>query len=375
MNNYKDMLTEINPSKSNEMLADSVVAQTQIIKRKNFRNTFIIMVVAVAFAGFTITAGAVSGWDFSAVARYFFGGSQIVAEGMHDEINYTIVENTFEDLSFEVTGLYVDDMTIMLSFVVSSDEPIFDDNYSFSLWSDPNRIIFDHSQEKWLKCEWQQSRTYDSLYKQTILYKLYYIDGEIIEGNEYSINFPRAEFFGGEGDYPVSRPLQGYVEIKFAIDKLALMNSITTNPDFLLDNGNVVNEVRINPFNIFIHAEGETNFEIDVCNYLSLVDADGNEIKLHHLWDDVFDKDGRLLRFKTVDGIITVLPLLEPFGTAYDGPIYDEAGNEVIFLYRGVNTRSEDSKKTLIVELLAYSVLDVNDISAIILYGEKIPLR
>jgi len=374
MNNYKDMLTEINPSKSNELLADSVVEKTQIIKRRNFRNTFVVMVVIVALAGFTITAGAVSGWDFSALARYFFGGSQIAAEGMHDEISYTIIENTFEDLSFEVTGLYADDMAIMLSIEVSSDEPFFDGDYSFNLWPDMKNILFDHSLDKWVDCEWQLSGFFDSVYKQTFLYKLYFIDETILEGNEYSIAFSRAEFFSGI-DLPGNRFLQGRVEIKFAIDKLALMNSITATPDFQLDNGNVVNEIKVNPFNIFIFAEGQTHFEIDVCNYLSLVDIDGNEIKLHGSWDDVFDKDGRLLRFKTIDGIITVLPLLEPFGTVYTGPLYDEAGNEVIFLYRGVNARSEDLQKSLIVELLAYNVLDVNDISAIILYGEKIPLR
>jgi len=374
MNNYKDLIDGINPTINSETLADAVVAKTQIIKRKKYRNTCALIITLSILMGFTITAGAVSGWDFFPVARFFFGGSQIAAEGMHDEINYTIVENTFNDLSFEVTGLYADDMTIMLSFEVSSNEPFFDDNYSFNLWPDLNKILFDHSFDKWVNCQWQLSSSFDSVYKQTFLYKLFYIDETILEGNEYSIAFSRAEFFSGI-DLPGARSLQGHVEMKFEINKLALMNSITAIPDFLLDNGNVVNEVKVNPFNIFIFAEGQTHFEIDVCNYLSLVDIGGNEIKLHNLWDDVFDKDGRLLRFKTIDGIITVLPLLEPFGTAYDGPIYDEAGNEVIFLYRGVNTMSEDSQKSLKVELLAYNVLDVNYISAIILYGEKIPLR
>jgi len=374
MNNYKDILAGIDPSISNESLADSVVEKTQIIKRRSFRNTIVVMAVVVALAGFTITAGAVSGWDYSVFARYFFGGSQIVAEGMHDEINYTIVENTFENLSFEVTGLYADNMTIMLSIEVSSDEPVFNDDYSFNLWPEPNRVIFDHSLEKWVKCQWEQSSTFDSQYKRTILYKLYYIDEEIIEGNEYSINFPRAEFFS-DPDSSGNHFLQRRVEIRFAIDKLALMNSISASPDFLLDNGNVLNEVRVNPFNIFIIADGQTHFGNDVCDYLSLVDADGNEIKLHDSWYDIFDKDGRLLRFKYVDGIIVVLPLLDPFPTVYTGPIYDEAGNEIIYLYRGVSTMSEDTQKSLKVEILAYNVFDVRDISAIILYGEKIPLR
>jgi len=373
MNNYKDLIDGINPTINSETLADAVVAKIQIIRRKKFRKTCALIITTSILMGFTITAGAVSGWDYPAVARYLFGGSQIVADGMHDEINYTIVENTIEGITFKITGLYVDDMTIMLSIEASSEEPIFDENYSFSLLPDMDKILFDHSLDEWISCWWQQSSTYNSdLYKRTLQYRLFYIEEPILEGNEYSIVFPRAQSYAGP-DYPENRYLQGRVEIKFTVDKLALMNSITVNPDVLLDNGNTIDEIRINPFNIFISANGQTVFNNDVHDYLSLVDMGGKEIKLNDT-QRIFDQDGQGLFFKTEDGIIIVRSLAD-FDSVYTGPLYDESGNEVILFYNGVFGGSEGSSKQLKVDIYAYSVIDVNNLSAIIVDGVKIPLK
>ena len=99
---------------------------------------------------------------------------------------------------------------------------------------DITQDMFDYSLDKWVDCQWQLSSSFNSVYKQTFLYKLFYIDETILEGNEYSIAFSRAEFFSGI-DLPGIRSLQGHVEMKFEINKLALMNSITVTPDVELD--------------------------------------------------------------------------------------------------------------------------------------------
>jgi len=373
MNNYKELITGINPAINSETLADAVVAKTQIIKRKKYRKTCTLIITIFVLMGFTITAGAVSGWDYSAVARYFFGGSQIVADGMHDEINYTIVENTIEGITFEITGLYVDDMTIMLSIEASSEKPVFGDNYVFRFWPGLDEILFDHSLDKWISCRWQQSSSYNpDLHKRTILFKLYYIDEPILEGNEYSINFSRNNPYPGP-DHPEDLPMRGRLEIKFAVDKLALMNSITVNPNIELDNGNTIDEIRINPFSIVISANGQKGFNHDVHDYLSLIDMDGNEIKLNEP-HRIFDKDGERLAFKTEDGIIITRPLSN-WDSVYTGPLYDEAGKEAILFWDGIFTENVDSLQKLKVDIYAYSVINVNNLSAIILYGEKIPLR
>ena len=373
MNSYKDLITGINPTISNETLADAVVAKTQIIKQKKFRNACVLMIAIVALAGFTITAGAVNGWDYSTIARYFFGGNQIVVDGMHDEVNYTIVENAIEGFTFEITGLYADDMNIMLSIELTSEKPVFGDNYSFMLWPDKDKTLFDHSLDKWISCNLSQSSSYNhDLYKRTILCKLYYIEEPILEGNEYSIAFSRAQFFGP--DHLESHSLPGRVEIKFAIDKLALINSITVNPNILLDNGYTIDEISINPFNISISATGpKKEFHHDVEDYLSLVDMDGNEIKLNPL-KNIFDKDGQRLKFKENDGVIITVHLLD-FDSVYNGPIYDETGNEIIFIYYGVRTGIKESQRLLKVDLYEYNPIDVNNLSAIIIFGEKIPIR
>jgi len=374
MNNYKKLITSISPAINSETLADAVVAKTQIIKRKKYRKTCTLIITIFVLMGFTITAGAVSGWDYSAVARYFFGGSQIVAEGMHDEINYTVVENTIQGITFEITGLYVYDMTIMLSIEASSQEP-FDENSTLKLWPERDKALFDHSLDEWISCRWSLSGSYGSdMYKRTLLYKLDNIEEPIPEGSEYSIVFTQAEFYI-DPDFPGNRAVQGRVEIKFAIDKLALMNSITINPNVELDNGNIIDEIRINPFNIFISANGQTGFDNhDVHEYISLVDIDGKEIKLTPL-SYIYDKDGRWLKFNNENGIITVIQRLEDFPVAYTGPIYDEDGNEITYIYDGTRSEVEGSSKRLQIDIYAYNIIDVNNLSAIILYGEKIPIR
>jgi len=242
------------------------------------------------------------------------------------------------------------------------------------LWPDRDKTLFDHSLDEWISCSLSQSSSYNpDLYKRTILCKLYYINEPILEGNEYSIILSRNNPYPGP-DNLENWSSQGRVEIKFAVSKLALMNSITINPDVLLDNGNIINEISINPFHIFVSANGQTTFHHDVHKYISLVDTDGNEIKLSPL-NYYYDKDGRWLKFKNENGIITLIPFLEEFPVAYTGPIYDEDGNEITLIYDGTKGGQLDSAITLKIDIYPYNTIDVSNLSAIIINGEKIPLR
>jgi len=90
MNSYNEILSEINPTLSDKALTEAVVKKTHIRNRAKVKNICITAIVAGLLAGMTITAGAISNWDYSVIARFFFGGSENVVEGMHDEIRYQI---------------------------------------------------------------------------------------------------------------------------------------------------------------------------------------------------------------------------------------------------------------------------------------------
>jgi len=386
MSNYIEMFDGIKPGKSNEALADAVVSRVQIRQRVKFRNTLVAVVIAVSLMGVTITAGAVNDWDYTAIARFFFGEDDIVVEGAHDVINYNIVENTIEGVNFEIAGLYADDLSILLAIEVTADEPIFGDDLSIVLWPGSGKTLFNHTLDKWVRCDWQQSsNSYTSEYTRTIIYRLTDIDGSINEGDEFTISFTRLEWLGS---YENTRTLPVRIEIRFVVDKLALVNAVTVYPDVLLDNGNTITKVSINPFAVSIYSEGpeplapwSNPFE-DVTNHVSFININGKELRIHNATIDIFDGDGNKLGFINGGGALRIIQVIEADENsnwfiigAYHGAIYDIEGNEVFYISDGAKGGWVDGEATLSLKISAINVLDVRNLAAVVYDGVVIPLE
>jgi hypothetical protein len=361
------MLDHIQPVSSNEAFADAVFERVKKRKRiKTYRMITTILIVTILL-GLTITAGATTGWDYTAVARYFFGDAVIVREGMHDEINFTIVENTFDVFTFEVIGLYADETSILLAMSVIADDPIFNNRQYPSLWP-AGRSLYDHSSERLVRCYWTATTSVISDNELIIVNEFTVIDGIISGGKEYSVLFDRIEWSGG-----LNNDLTGRVELRFLVNELALENSVTVFPNIVLSNDNILIEAHINPFFINLLFEGSDIPKADqVLDNIAFIDNDGDEINITAAFSGLFDADGNKLGITRQGAVI-----VDAGGNAdsYEGKIYDANGNAVSLIADSVRvTDYQDERYSVIIHIEPFTALNIRNIAAIVYDDIVIPL-
>jgi len=222
-------------------------------KRVYAPRKLIAAALAATLFTLTITAGAVTNWDYGAVARYFFGGSENVVEGSHKEINYEVISNTFEGLSFEVVGLYADSESLLVAVEITAEELVFEiDNDDFL------RILVDVDKTNFLPDSHVYGTFPTIVNANTVFITFHFpvLEDKIEVGNEYIIPIDEIRKYQlPAGIYNVFLP--GQADIKVVIDKLATQNLIHVYPNVTLESGNVLTEVKINPFNIRLHFDGE----------------------------------------------------------------------------------------------------------------------
>jgi hypothetical protein len=277
MNNYKEMLNGITPAISDEALANAVMEKTRGIRRARVRAVSITAIVMAVLMGMTITAGAISDWDYPAVARFFFGGRQNVVDGMHNEINFVVdgLQNDFENVAdipitnytIEVTGLYVDSKSILISMDFIADKPTFEvkgeASYQLIIPDDfHSNFLFNNSSNTWVSHNFSGiDVNVESEYVINVLYRLNHLSEEAEKGTVYTMVFSGINEWRGEinqnGENVYSRLIgTGETLIKFSIDKTASDNLVIVYPNVELDNGNVVTEIRIDPFKVTLFFDG-----------------------------------------------------------------------------------------------------------------------
>jgi len=281
MNRYNEILSKIDPTISDRSLADTVIKKANIRKRAALQKLIIAVIVAGLLTGMTITAGAISNWDYPAIARFFFGGSKNVVEGMHNEMRYQVVvdSNKINDensvtgsikgsgFSIELTGLYADEKSILIAFDIIADEPVFEmisiseRGGSLGSGAGNNGYFFNNTLDLW-EPTYSISKSYRSnggnLAK--AVYRITRLSNDVKVGNVYTLMFYGIELFLGtedNGDHILSNPIgNGPVEINFVIDTLAMGNNLTVYPGITLENGNIITEMYVSPFAILLHFDG-----------------------------------------------------------------------------------------------------------------------
>jgi len=331
----------------------------------------------VTLMGATITAGAVSGWDFTVIARYFFGGNEVLAEGVHDEINYSIVQNHLEGTTIEVVGLYADETSILVAFEINAEDPAS----TFREFNFPRpqagRYLFDNSSEKWINCSWRLDSFGHADNKRTIVYELTEISAPVVEGNDYTIIFPTFSWYGFDPNLKENRTMYEGVEIRFMIGKPTMVNAVKAYPGILFDDGNTLTELTITPFSLTLSFDGPVSRRLDFDNVntnFSLLDKDGKEISLSALFD-TYDRHGNrvwvylgMIEFKAevlIDGLML----------DYEGPIFDKDGNEIGAFVQGIISKSSDEESTVVLQFAHVGLLDIRSIGTVVFDGVVIPLE
>jgi len=274
MNNYKDIVDNIKPTTSDDDFMTSVMVRSQKRKISYTRKLSVTFVVVIGLMALTITAGAVNDWDYAALIRNIFNNNPVVIDSMDNDVNYEIVSNTFDGLSFEISAVYADMEALFLIVNITSDEPLFNESHEISVAATGPLRLGDGF-KGWPEFALSQFSYYviNEYHLVTAMYFVDPVDREtfpvfadhvpaylesvihykdvITSGRYFSI------LFDGDDEnvsFPVSN---GRAEIRFTVDAIDEQNVLLLNPDVMLDNGIVLDEIRINPFSITIRYSGD----------------------------------------------------------------------------------------------------------------------
>lgn len=111
INRIYDKITP--PMSSEEVTARVLERAAKTGRKRSFRPMAAAAAVAVTFCAATVAAGAANDWDYLGFFKNIFGEK---AQTMSENIisNAEILENTFEDVSFEVAAAAADPTTLMI---------------------------------------------------------------------------------------------------------------------------------------------------------------------------------------------------------------------------------------------------------------------
>ncbi|MCL2077760.1 MAG: hypothetical protein FWH08_05055 [Oscillospiraceae bacterium] len=282
---HKRVLNTLETPKSNKNEKGKAIT----MKRKVLR---FAAVTAGALIALTITAGAVSGWNYSELINNLFGNNQNLLENMQGEINYEVVTNTFEGVDFEISALYADSESIFLAIDVLSEESLFGNNYAgYGVAMDMSGAIFYDEPLGGSEALMNGEAVWNSL-----LRNVYVVDENIITILEFSTNTEGISageqytvFINGitaigylneddEYDYDT---INGQAEIKFIIGKTVNDNLIVLYPEIMLESGSVLEKLIVNPFAVCFYFTGlEDNVFTFEQNSIYIKTKDGEMINM-----------------------------------------------------------------------------------------------
>ena len=283
MSTYTDLIDDIEPKSSDDAVIASVLEKYRIVKRKKIRNLTVSAFIITIFMAMTITVGAVNEWDYTAVLQRVFNNNPIVAESMKNEINYRVVNNTYDGITFELTGLYADDESLFLVVDITSEKPVFNEQpFQVRGGSLPSTLAlisgatgseivhypgFSHN-----------DFSYYFIDEKHILAVTFFSEpvwGEdhgFISGDSNVFPFPDAvadgrEFvlFFGDTNYNMNTkeynglPLivKGSAELRFTVEEINKQDVILIYPDVPLRDVAVLKELKITPFSFLARFEGD----------------------------------------------------------------------------------------------------------------------
>ena len=281
MSTYTDLLDDIEPKSSDEAIIASVLEKNRILKRKKVRNLAASVVALTLFMAMTITVGAVNDWDYTAVLQRVFNDNRIVADSMETEINYRVINNTYDGIDFELIGLYADDDSLFLVVEITSEKPVFKEPlhtiggrniHSLALLSERSgsevmqRPDFEVNEFNFYVID--ETRIIAvTFYTETFLNdipagithssEVFPFSEAIATGREFTLLFGDAFSDPFTRDYlglPIG--VDGGAELRFTVDEIHKQDVIMLYPDVPLRSVAVLKELKITPFGFLARFEG-----------------------------------------------------------------------------------------------------------------------
>jgi len=324
MNTYVELLDEIVPSSSDEDIVTAVLNKSSKIKRRRTRSIGISIITLVILTSMTITVGAVNDWDYAAFLRNIFNNNQIVADSIEHDANYRVINNTYDGLTFEMTGLYTDDESLFLLVEITSGKPIFNNSYlargsitsSLCIVSeaadseiaqfldfkvnDFNYYLIDETRivavTFFTEPAWDGGPVFTADVSNSSSFR-----EAVVSGREFSLLFGDVSLSDMFGQSLGGLPLRdGGAELRFKIDAFAEKNVLTMYPEIQFGNDTILKELRITPFSFRAYFSGNARELGDGFSYsydygyttdISIVMNDGEVKPL-----EILNNGGGLLR-------------------------------------------------------------------------------
>jgi hypothetical protein len=226
----------------------------------------------------TITVGAVNEWDYAKLLRSVFSDNQIVADSLDNDANYRVVNNTYDDFTFELSGLYADNESLFIVVEIISATPAFNEpltewggnlnsvyllsessgseiaqvlsfnmsSFNFYVIDETRKVAVIHYTEP----SWDEAFTDSSV---NLLSNTFPFLKAVEEGREFTILFGDASYSGPCSQTFSGLPLKGGgAEVRFTIDALSMQEAIIMQPGLTLERNVVVEEIRITPFSYLV---------------------------------------------------------------------------------------------------------------------------
>lgn len=339
MNDIKQLYDNIVPNGSDEEFIHAVKVKAERPRRKRASG---IALAAAAALTLTLSAGAAAGWDYTAVFNSFFRNNDAIITALETQPEYKVLQNTFENLDFKLTGLYVDSGTLFMTVEIESDYDLFVNDeavfYGHDYRRGPDYLMFVGNDENTRINAGGAYRTVFIDEKNiTMLCEFYAGDSTDFNGRELIFNMDG--FCGTDHGGSQSKDLfllEGLATLKFTVPENTENRQIHFFPDATLKDSDItVNEIYISPYLMRVNYVYPTIFNDDG-NYKT--DRENIDIKL-----------------KTKDGGIIDMTFPEWMGNTGTG----------------VN----DETTTISITIMRSKILDTDSIASVIIDGTEIKIE
>jgi hypothetical protein len=224
-------------------------------RMKKYRVALVAVAVVVVMLG-TVTVAAVR----TGLMQDWFAGNPAVREIVEGIIDYEVLTNTFEGVTFEMVVLYADEESLFYAVEAVFEEPVFaghrvGDSVSFST----SRLIESFGVgahgASGMELITDENRATGVWY----ISQLGNSGGSVVEGTAYTIEFyeiSARDVQSGEDTVLA----MGHAEIRFTVGAPSSQQFVIIEPDLALPSGDVLKEVKITPFSIKLCFYGNAEY-------------------------------------------------------------------------------------------------------------------
>ena len=240
--------------------------------------------------GMYSTATALNNWTPPSSIHEFmniiFGDSPTIPEVLQDEPPYEVVTNTFNGITFEVSSLYADNNSVILTVDIFSEEPRFSENHSYGSMMHGRHYGFRNIEKDYY---------YINEYQMTVVFRMNDPIAEIKAGNKYTIRI--GDFIDDLDDsfkYSEAEDNpEAVITVKInSIDTTnnysRLTNIPLNNQNPLTEPGIVLYKIDINPFVVQFHFYSDIGFDTLDWSWGSIYNDDYSHELLSEINESVY---------------------------------------------------------------------------------------